>query len=639
MEEKPKSYIRKSFIIGLVLILGIPYGIYKSLTYQTVHELSQEPPQRDEFSLKDDDLANKNPKFDAALVDSRPFEGWQVNQSAAVIKLDILSDHPSSGNDILQPSYSASLKKRVFPSVNLIDGAAKQFDDGLYAAVDLAVFRGEAGIKVSLPRFIRSIFNKLPKDSTARPFLAGALSIIGDKVILSTAENAVMGKYLAEFEEDPLRSKPAGFYTWNEELKQLWKFCRYLQKGFISDLSVPSDFAKVLSNDRKLRYDYLSLHAFYSRLTNPAVCLSADALVGGSTDLAALARSAGVHREEVSILPPSTSREVELFDKLFPQGVPEGTNLMSELVRRIMSGAVDLTPGANDGWYQWQAHALEVMLLPSKGGENEKLLLTAKYKKRILEAFMVLITKRRETHLRLLGAVRTLGASGGNDLDFPKMFYPRVRIEPAATFYLRTARAYAFIQNLLVSSVNPGAFAKLHGLRNDAYRKESIKDELETIKNRFYGFYLLSCEDIGMKPNFLHEEKVNEEICRSEALAWLRQLSTDEDLAVDTRFAVPIRSDNGETRYWLTLGVRLATLSISYAKPPKIRPADQDGGWQDIPKEVRIIEQPVLISVEDFAEVALKGKVSITREEWRALCDKYKTKDAILAALTERYGK
>ena len=75
---------------------------------------------------------------------------------------------------------------------------------------------------------------------------------------------------------------------------------------------------------------------------------------------------------------------------------------MKELVQAIRSGKVDLTPRENSGWYDHQVYALETMLLPEVGEEHNKLLLTKPYKKRMLEAFAALITKRRETHVRQL---------------------------------------------------------------------------------------------------------------------------------------------------------------------------------------------------------------------------------------------
>jgi len=60
--------------------------------------------------------------------------------------------------------------------------------------------------------------------------------------------------------------------------------------------------------------------------------------------LAAAFKGKKVTRKAAALLPSSTSRETILFDKLFPGGLPEGADLMRELVKKIRSGEVDLTP-------------------------------------------------------------------------------------------------------------------------------------------------------------------------------------------------------------------------------------------------------------------------------------------------------
>ncbi len=149
----------------------------------------------------------------------------------------------------------------------------------------------------------------------------------------------------------------------------------------------------------------------------------------------------------MSLIPPATSRETELFDRLFSVLLPAETNLMATLIYRIRSGEVDLAPDDQSGWYQYQVYALETLLLPAKGQEDEKLLLTASYKKRLVDAFKALVTKRRETHARHVYA----GADAGPLR--PGEVRPRLRVEPCVTFYLRSARAYDFLQNLLLATV------------------------------------------------------------------------------------------------------------------------------------------------------------------------------------------
>src|SRR5262249_35233609 len=152
--------------------------------------------------------------------------------------------------------------------------------------------------------------------------------------------------------------------------------------------------------------------------------------------------------------PASTSRETVLFEKLFPNGLPPNTQLMRELVGRIRSGEVPLKPRPDSGWYEYQVYALETLLLPEKGEERDKLLLTKSYKKRMLEAFQVLITKRRETHARQMKSA-TLAAAPP-----PAQVRPRLRVEPCPSYYLRTARAYAFLANFLQASVGEEVLKK-----------------------------------------------------------------------------------------------------------------------------------------------------------------------------------
>ncbi len=176
--------------------------------------------------LADDRLEDKQPAFDGALVDSRPLGDWQVNASAAVVKLDCPLMKPDYDAEllVLRASYSAALdaaKKQgleLLPSANLLDGAAKQFDDGLYAALDLAAFRGELNGVPGAVDFVQALLGKLPADSAARPFLATALGLAGRTVDLSAAERSATASLLADFDSDQAHSKPIGFYTWSDEL-------------------------------------------------------------------------------------------------------------------------------------------------------------------------------------------------------------------------------------------------------------------------------------------------------------------------------------------------------------------------------------------------------------------------------------
>ncbi len=501
-------------LVVLVAVVAAGYGanwLWWHANYYEVTRTEYQEPPRQEDVLVNDTLADKNPAFDATLIDSRPLGDWEVNSSAAMVRLDCPMIKPDVEGSMLMlhPSYRDAVTaardcgmKNVLPSANLIDGAAKQFDDGLYAAVDLACFRGEVGLLPAVPQWVAAVFSRLPAKSPARAFLAAALELGGEKAPAGDVNQEEKAKWLADFEQDKAASKPIGFYTWTPELQRTWRFYRFLQHEFDGDkLTIPRDVAAVLKGHADLLKQYRAINAFYGRLTNPLICLPVDALIDAKRDMTALAKQRGASHATAAVFPPSTSRETELFERLFPDGLPADANLMVTLIRRIRSGEVDLKPSqklGGDGWYQYQVYALETLLLPGRGQENNKLLLTAEYKKRLVEAFKALITTRRETHARQLS---------GAKCECEKMplkqgeVSPRLRIEPCATFYLRTARAYAFLRNFLQSTVGRQRLEKLHGLKQGGTRDATLDAELDALARRFYGFYLIACEDVGMRRN------------------------------------------------------------------------------------------------------------------------------------------
>lgn len=634
-------------VFGIAALAGtVMFSELGSETYEVEYTTYGKPEPPPGPTLEDDRLEDKNPEFDAELIDSRPLDGWDVNASAAVIRLHCPMIKPDLDPDLLKlhASYAAAASKdetqHALPSANLIDGANKQFDDGLFAALEVATFRGSIAAFPAVPQLVQQIEAKLPSESPARPFLAAALSLAGRETELTADDQAACDAYLADFSSDESRSKPIAFYNWTEELQTIWKVYRFLQTEMSAgvtkgnhpaeELQIALNIAAVLEADPKLRESYTAATGFFMSLTNPASCLSMDALIGaGDRSIRELAKERGVRRATIAFLPPSTSRETELFSSLFPRGLPSGANLMAEMIAAVSSGKVDLSPGKNDGWYQHQVFALETMLLPSKGQEEQKLLLNRSYKERLVEAFKALVTKRRETHVRGIDVAASSEAAPFNELGFR----PRLRVEPCVTYYLRTARAYGFVQNFLASVAGDDTLAELHGLTANGTRESSLKDELESVRQRAYGCYLISCEDIGLRPELTEGELADPGEAKQLALDWLENLSSNPDLKCDTRVAVPIYHDplKQTTRIWVTLGVRQAKLTATYARPPMVR-NEAEPDWKT-PKSYQLNSGDFLIAVDEFAEVTIPGLTCPNREELRKLCDEKKTKEAIVGAL------
>ncbi|HND51884.1 MAG TPA: hypothetical protein PLV92_05790 [Pirellulaceae bacterium] len=621
---------------------GIP-GLDPNVYVVDVTDRKEPPPTDDGFS--DDRLADKKTVFDPELVDRRPLEGWLVNQSESVLRLDIPIVQPDYESHllVLHPSYRDAMKaaradSKLLPSVNLLDGKAKQFDDGLYAALDLLHFQGLPEKFAGNQKLVQRLLEKVDPASPTAPYLSAGLTLGGQET--SVGDSAARQAWIDSFRRDAVASKPIGFYTWNDDLKRCWAFMRFFQQPLEpadpKHRALIAGIVAALEADDPLKADYMAAAQFFGKLTNPLDRLSMADIVG--IDLSSepavdgRRKSLGIESRGVAFFPPSTSRETELFKRLFPLGTPPNANLMRELVQAIRSGKVDLAPRPNSGWYDHQVYALETLLLPEKGEEHDKLLLTKPYKKRMLEAFAALITKRRETHSRQANSPMADAAPAPRKLE---VVTPRLRVEPCPSFYLRTARSYSFLSTFLAASIGDETLSQLHGLRQAGPRAESLAAELDAQRKRFYGLYLISCDDIGLKPTLADGEVENSDECYSAAEVWLEKLADETDLAEDTRVAIPIYVDpfKGTMRLWVTLGVRLSKLEVRYEKAPRVKPEGGDGEWQ-IVENYKLRDVEHLIAVDEFAEVEVKSLTPPNRDELRRLCDQHKTKEKIVEALS-----
>ncbi|MCA9105074.1 MAG: hypothetical protein KDA83_06595 [Planctomycetales bacterium] len=621
-------------ILAAWIVYRVLFGDHPGALFETIEKTDvKQPPINEAVQLVDDRLEDRMPTFDPDLIDSRPIGDWQVNISAAILRIDVPMIRPDREPYLvrLRPSYAAALsedprRRVILPSANLIDGVGKQFDDGLYAALELAMFRGDAGQTPAVMDVVNRLHAVVPAESEARAYLEAVLLLSGASV---ESTSAVEG-WRRKLEAQPM-SSPAGFYTWNEELKSVWRTFRALQYKFASEEDEPvvRQLAEVLAADETLANDYRAMFDFYNHLSNPSRALSLVEIAGDDRPLSEIAGDSG-RQGAVTCLPVSTSRETELFSQLFPLGLPAGADLMTELIKRIRSGDVDLSPHDDEGWYQHQVYALETLLLTDGNQESSKLVLTAAYKRRLLEAFKALVTKRRETHMRSLDVATAESAA-----LMEGEVHPRLRLEPTASFYLRTARAYDFIQTLLVATIGNEKLSELHGVTADGERTLSLGEELETLKLRYYGFYLVTCEDIGMRPEFAADEMIDTDAAMAAALEWLDGFAVDPDLAVDTRVCVPIYIDplKNETRYWGTIGIRLVKLDARYLTPPSVRPLDENGQptgeWQEAERYL-LSESEYLIAVDEFAEFTMPGVQVLTREAFRELCTQVQTKEDFL---------
>lgn len=118
---------------------------------------------------------------------------------------------------------------------------------------------------------------------------------------------------------------------------------------------------------------------------------------------------------------------------------------------------------------------------------------------------------------------------------------------------------------------------------------------------------------------------------KSIAESWLNSWSNDADLQVDARVSVPVYAGDTYTRMWGTFGIRLCHFSASYAIPPRFH---YSGGQDWFPvNSTECDTAKYLVPILEFGEFQLNGQRTLTRQEFRSVCNQYSTKDAIIKAL------
>ena len=117
------------------------------------------------------------------------------------------------------------------PSVNLLDGKAKQFDDGLYAALDQAYYRGLNEHLVSHVALVRRLYNQVDKKGPAAAFLAAGLELADVRV--DGADQAEKALWLNKFQADELRLQAHRFLHLEQHPGQLFPLSSLLSTAIL----------------------------------------------------------------------------------------------------------------------------------------------------------------------------------------------------------------------------------------------------------------------------------------------------------------------------------------------------------------------------------------------------------------------
>jgi hypothetical protein len=476
-----------------------------------------------------------------------------------------------------------------FTSASALFVKAKLFDEGLYAAVELAAQRG-AGRFMGKANLLAALVGEAPQ-------IAAAASLGGLQVAVDSDARRVRDAFLARS-----LAKPIGFYTWSDALRRLFRQDRLLE----DELAVPTAraLAARLSADPPAAAAYAAYLDLVARLTNK---LDAD-----KPDLRA--------PEGRYFLPPSRAHGVDLVSRLFAhRPPPDGFSLVDEMVRRIRAGLLALHPSGRSGWYEWQTWALEPLLAPDMTPEAARLRMNDGYRRQFEEMFKPATAVTREANLRPLGLVTPTMATlrPEKTTEFQRLrVRPHLSVEPMLTYYQRRAAGYDFVRGVLESSFGGEGLRSMRRITAAGASEATLGDELMQAASLFRGAAAVAAEEIGMARA--------EESTARQFRSWAK--APDPELAADIRTMVPVFHDRerNKTKVWAVLGWSTRNLEVEFATPPAARVLQGDVRLDFVP-ETRPIAYPVL--AETYVSRLMDG------DEFRAHCDQYRTRAEILRHL------
>jgi hypothetical protein len=507
---------------------------------------------------------------------------------------------------------------------------AKQFDDGLHAAVEFAAHQG-AGRFPGKASLLRSLAATLAAEATdpgkaAAVAVHAACQLGGLSVPVPDPLREAVRTATTDFLRDELLSKPLGFYTWSDPLRAIFRQDRLLQQPV--DPGPADALARALEHTPGALASYDACLRLNDRLTNPPARPGLRGWAGPR-----------------SFFPASRSHEQILMEHLYgDRPVPDGFDLMTELIRRVRSGQIALEPGERSGWYDHQTWSLEPLVVPGRMPEADRLDLGERYRTHLEDLFRGALALARETHVKQLAM-----AFGGCQGPWPLPIWvaPGLTVEPLPSVYARRAAAYRFVRSVLEEAFGAEALSRMHRLTADGPSEADLAGELAGVERLFEGAAATARRELGMELQ-LGEEQT----CRS-FQEWGAGLAADRDVSRDVRMMVPVYYDvqREKTKVWAFLGWRTVPVDVSYATEPRVlavepakppEPTDRLSVLRrkfrkppekpaEAPPPVRFARDRYELAVPVMAEVYITRLLD--RDEFRRHCDRFKTRDAILANL------
>lgn len=640
-----------AIIAIFVLMGGIAYGLLMITSGQEREVVAKKPviaaPEQGPLSgaIADDVYETKVMRplvFDETLVAPYNFGDKKLNLTQAVMKVGLDVVNPATEEDFVtlhktvKGAVEAGRKVpgaeySVLPSASMAYWKAREFDSGVIAALDLAVIFGRNDKKVGLADIVEQIFNKLEKTDYARTYLAAALELLGKKVELFPEEigrrNIWLNQYKTRMRDV---NPPIDYFTWNEELERVYDFETFLQEEIPRrQWFMAAQIAKVLAkpeND-ELRKNYDGVINTFDYIYRRRHVFTVDDLVNAKAfsddQILEMFQKRPGWTYRLVFLTSALRREQLYFNEMLPLGLAPGLDPMTELSQRSKIGYVSFIP-TNDraGLEQVQAFALDALIAEPTGYEADKTLLSRVFKERLFHPYFA-------TKQEVSDEAKVILPKPWEPSDKDKIC-PVFRVEPAPQFYLRTARVYDFMFRVSVALLGQQSITKVHRILPDGSESpDYLFDEINKMKRLFYGLYMVSCEDLGLRPALEASDVFERDVAYREALDWLKNITDDKDFARDARYISPgfyghFADQNRQIQLimtWANLGFRLMKFDSSFARAPQIREGGEGSVWNVVP-DSELGHGRYVMPVSQFKMLDLVARAGIPPKQFREICDK-----------------
>jgi hypothetical protein len=570
-----------------------------------------------------------------AEVEERTIEGYTVRLDRNGTKIGLeLWDDRGDGDLPIAPTLEGVIEGRRFLPAAVLLQKAKQVDDGIYAGVELAAEEGLmklTGKKRLLEITSRALGAIAPSADSADNVAAvvlGAAKLGGAITEVPPQHARRVDQGVRELLDDPLRSKPISFYTWNDTLTRIFRQDRMLQSP-LSGREGLSALVGALHRDPEARAAYEAHLLLASKMTAP--------FAAGEPTLsplfAQLDRHGAIAADRARFLPPSRAPETELMKKMFgARSIPDGFDLADELVKQIRARTLDLRPDERSGWYDRQIWSFEPLVVPERMDEAARFAMNGEYTELLEACFKSAWALARETHAKQVELAMCGAAAPPKPKKKQLLLAPILTVDPLASMYRRRAESYRFVRAVLDEIFGEGAVKKIPRVLPNGKTSGSLDEELEQIESLFWGAHAIALDQLRLDPGTSGRDA---DADAQRLTQWAANLRTDPDVFADARMMVPVFFDVERhlTKVWCFLGWRPRRMSIDWAiAPSSISVTDAEG--KDASDKVDVVMSSELVQCcEPIMREIYVGGI-LDRREMRRVCDEQKTERRIVERLS-----